>query len=175
MASGLPMPVGFKNGTQGDIDIAVNAVRSAGGEHTFLGVSQDGVISIIDTPGNRHCHIVLRGGTLPNYDDTSVKSAVEKLRRANLCEKIIIDCSHGNSLKDYTKQSAVFHDVLSQMRENPAIMGMMLESHLYEGTQDIKGDLRYGVSVTDACIGWELTEKLILEAAKVRKELRISR
>jgi 3-deoxy-7-phosphoheptulonate synthase len=165
MASGLSMPVGFKNSTQGSVDVAVNAMKSAQSEHTFLGIDQTGKLSIVDTAGNPYGHVILRGGEKPNYDNESVAAAIERLRKAGLREKLVIDCSHANSSKDYKRQPLVFRDVLAQMQENPSIIGMMVESYLVEGNQAVtEKPLTYGLSVTDACISWESTEELLLEA-----------
>ncbi|MBI2970835.1 MAG: 3-deoxy-7-phosphoheptulonate synthase [Candidatus Aenigmarchaeota archaeon] len=169
MASGLSMTVGFKNGTNGNTDVAVNAVLSARHPHHFFGLDQDGVPSIVATRGNPYTHIVLRGGDgSTNYDRDSVQIAQHMLRRAGLSERLMIDCSHGNSGKDYRQQPVVFEDVIRQIVDgNNGIIGMMLESNLYEGSQKIPedpGDLRYGVSVTDSCIGWETTANLIRDA-----------
>ncbi|MFE1747547.1 3-deoxy-7-phosphoheptulonate synthase [Coleofasciculus sp. H7-2] len=169
MASGLSMPVGFKNGTDGSVQVALNALESARKPHHFLGINPMGQVSIFKTKGNAYGHIILRGGAKqPNFDAANVKIAEEKLKAANLPPKIVIDCSHGNSNKDYKKQSAVFENVIQQILEgNSSIVGMMLESNLYEGNQPIPSqleELRYGVSVTDKCISWEETEKIILAA-----------
>lgn len=169
MASGLSMPVGFKNGTDGGIQVALNALESARKPHHFLGINPTGQVSIFKTKGNAYGHIILRGGAKqPNFDAANVKIAEEKLKAANLPPKIVIDCSHGNSNKDYKKQSVVFENVIQQILEgNASIVGMMLESNLYEGNQPIPSrleELKYGVSVTDKCINWEETERIILAA-----------
>jgi 3-deoxy-7-phosphoheptulonate synthase len=169
MASGLSMPVGFKNGTDGGVQVALNALESARKPHHFLGINPMGQVSIFKTKGNAYGHIILRGGAKqPNFDAENVKIAEEKLKAANLPPKIVIDCSHGNSNKDYKKQSAVFENVIQQILEgNTSIVGMMLESNLYEGNQPIPSkleELKYGVSVTDKCINWEETERIILAA-----------
>ncbi len=163
MASGLSMPVGFKNTTDGNIDAAVNAIRASKAPHTFLGMDKNGRTAIVSTTGNARGHIILRGGDKPNYDSDSVAAVVAKLTAAGMPARIMIDCSHGNSAKDYRRQPVVFRDVAGQMRENGAIIGMMVESHLHEGSQAISPELKYGVSITDACIGWETTEELLLE------------
>jgi 3-deoxy-7-phosphoheptulonate synthase len=163
MASGLSMPVGFKNTTDGNIDAAINAIRASRVPHTFLGMDPDGRTCIVSTTGNAYGHVILRGGDKPNYDRASVAAAVAKLDKAGLPKRIMIDCSHGNTAKDYTRQPAVFRDVLEQMQDNPAIIGMMLESHIHEGNQPIGAELKYGVSITDPCINWETTEELLLE------------
>ena len=169
MASGLSMPVGFKNGTDGSIHVALNALQSARVPHNFLGINQMGQVSIFKTRGNAHGHIILRGGgSQPNFDAINVKLAEAKLKEANLPPRIVIDCSHGNSNKDYKLQPSVFDNIINQILDgNTSIVGMMLESNLYEGNQPIPAkleQLKYGVSVTDKCIGWEETEKIILAA-----------
>jgi 3-deoxy-7-phosphoheptulonate synthase len=168
MSSGLSMPVGFKNGTDGNIQVALNALQSAKNPHSFLGINPDGQVSVFQTKGNAYGHVILRGGSQPNYDAESVKQVEEKLKAAQLPPRIVIDCSHGNTNKDYKLQSAVFENVIQQIVDgNTSIVGMMLESHLYAGSQPMncqRDELRYGVSVTDKCIGWEETEAIILAA-----------
>lgn len=169
MASGLSMPVGFKNGTDGSIQVALDALQSAIKPHNFLGINQMGQVSIFETTGNPYSHIILRGGGgKPNFDAMSVKIAEEKFKAVNLPARIVIDCSHGNCNKDHRLQSAVFENVIQQIIEgNQSIVGLMLESHLYEGNQPLSSNLeklKYGVSVTDKCIGWNETEKIILAA-----------
>jgi 3-deoxy-7-phosphoheptulonate synthase len=168
MASGLSMPVGFKNGTDGNIQVALNALQSATNPHNFLGINQNGQVSVFQTKGNRYGHVILRGGTQPNFDAANVKLVEEKLKQANLPPRIVIDCSHGNTNKDYKLQGAVLENIIQQVVDgNTSIVGMMLESHLYEGSQSITGkqeELKYGVSVTDKCISWGETEKIILAA-----------
>jgi 3-deoxy-7-phosphoheptulonate synthase len=168
MASGLSMPVGFKNGTDGNIQVALNALHSAKSPHNFLGINQKGQVSVFQTKGNAYGHVILRGGSQPNFDPVNVKLVEEKLKEAGLPPRIAIDCSHGNTNKDYKLQSAVFENVIQQIVDgNTSIVGMMLESNLYEGNQPITGkreELQYGVSVTDKCISWEETEKIILAA-----------
>ncbi|MEQ1949155.1 MAG: 3-deoxy-7-phosphoheptulonate synthase [Bryobacteraceae bacterium] len=163
MASGLSMPVGYKNTTDGNIDAAINAIKASRVAHTFLGMDEDGRTSIVSTTGNPYGHIILRGGDKPNFDRESVAASVAKLAKAGMPARIMIDCSHGNTAKDYTRQPLVFRDVVQQMKESDAIMGMMVESHLHEGSQAITKDLKYGVSITDPCINWATTEELILE------------
>jgi 3-deoxy-7-phosphoheptulonate synthase len=169
MASGLSMPVGFKNGTDGSIKVALNALQSASQPHNFLGIDREGKVSVFQTRGNPYGHIILRGGEgKPNYDPVSVMQAEEELKRANLAPRIVVDCSHGNSNKDYRLQPIVFESIIQQMiNGNNSMVGMMLESHLNEGNQSIPSDLsqlKYGVSVTDKCINWEETERIILAA-----------
>jgi 3-deoxy-7-phosphoheptulonate synthase len=169
MASGLSMPVGFKNGTDGSIQVALDALQSAIKPHNFLGINQMGQVSIFETTGNPYSHIILRGGGgKPNFEAMSVKIAEEKFKEVNLPARIVIDCSHGNCNKDHRLQSAVFENVIQQILDgNKSIVGLMLESHLYEGNQPLSSNLeklKYGVSVTDKCIGWNETEKIILAA-----------
>ena len=166
IASGLSMPIGFKNGTGGTIQIAADAIIAAMSEHVFLGIDDDGVASIVKTAGNPAGHLILRGGkTGPNYDAKSVASAQQTLVNSSLSSNLIIDCSHGNSLKDHKRQPIVFEEVIKQrVTGNKGIVGLMLESHLNEGTQSLGNDpskLKYGVSITDACINWEQTRDLI--------------
>jgi 3-deoxy-7-phosphoheptulonate synthase len=169
MASGLSTPVGFKNGTDGGLDVAVNAIQSAAHPHSFLGINAEGRTAIVRTRGNAYGHLVLRGGGgRPNYDTVSVKLAERALLKAKLPASIVIDCSHANSLKDPSLQPLVLMDCVHQMKEGAqSIVGMMLESHLHAGNQPIPADrsqLRYGVSVTDACIDWDTTRSVLLRA-----------
>ncbi|MFZ0724777.1 MAG: 3-deoxy-7-phosphoheptulonate synthase [Desulfobacterales bacterium] len=168
MVSGLSMPVGFKNCTDGGLDTALNAMIAAGSPQSFLGIDQDGKASIVKTTGNPFTHIVLRGGRRPNYDTVSIREAVRLLRDKNLPEAVIVDCSHANSRKHYEEQTVVWQDVVNQRAGgNDAIIGLMLESNLKEGRQNYDGcqdTLQYGVSITDACINWQTTEELILSA-----------
>ncbi|MDE2291083.1 MAG: 3-deoxy-7-phosphoheptulonate synthase [Elusimicrobia bacterium] len=171
LASGLSTPVGFKNGTDGNVQVAVDAMRSALIRHHFLGVDPAGRIAVYKTKGNRYGHVVLRGGRAPNYDPASVARCAELLARHGLRRKVMVDCSHGNSGKDPRRQPAVFRDCAEQARlKGSPIFGMMLESNLAAGRQDIpkggKGRLRYGVSVTDACLGWKETERLLLDSSR---------
>ncbi len=169
LASGLSTPIGFKNGTDGNIDVAINAMLSAARSHHFLGITQDGKCAVFETRGNAFSHVVLRGGVTPNYDEGSVRACEEKLRRAGLSPSIMIDCSHGNSLKDPARQPAVLDEAIRQIRSgNQTIIGFMLESNLEGGNQRIpvdRSELRYGVSVTDACIDWETTERIVTDSA----------
>lgn len=169
IASGLSMPVGLKNGTNGSIDVAINAMKAAREPHNFLGINAMGQVSIFTTTGNPYAHVILRGGGgKANYDAASVKTIEEQLIAENLPPRIVIDCSHGNSNKDHRRQGAVLADVVEQIHQgNQSIVGMMLESHLYEGNQSIPRnlkDLKYGISVTDKCLSWEETKRIILEA-----------
>jgi 3-deoxy-7-phosphoheptulonate synthase len=174
MASGLSAPVGFKNGTDGGLEVAVNAIRSAASPHSFLGINPQGRPAIVRTSGNRYGHLVLRGGGgRPNYDTVSVRLAEKALASARLPANIVIDCSHANCLKDHTLQPLVFHDCVHQVVEgNRSIVGLMVESNLEAGNQSIPDDLsklRYGVSVTDPCVDWPTTEEMLRRA---REELR---
>jgi len=168
MASGLSMPVGFKNCTDGGLNTALNAMIAAGSPQSFLGIDPNGQTSIVKTTGNPFTHIVLRGGRRPNYDSVSIREASRLLNEKGLAKAIIIDCSHANSHKEYKEQNVVWQDVITQRGNgNDDIIGLMLESHLKEGHQAFKigrNSLEFGVSITDACISWETTEKLILQA-----------
>lgn len=180
MASGLSTPVGFKNGTDGSLDAAINGVLSAASPHSFLGLSENGQSAIIRTRGNRHGHLVLRGGGgRPNYDTVSVSLAEQMLTKAKLPLNIVVDCSHANSWKKPELQPLVLKDVVSQMRTgNRSIVGVMIESFLEAGSQPIPSnlaELRYGCSVTDACISWDTTEQILLEAREALKETIASR
>jgi 3-deoxy-7-phosphoheptulonate synthase len=169
MASGLSMPVGFKNGTDGGLQVAVDAMVSARHPHSFLGISNDGVTSVIKTTGNPDRHIVLRGGGgKTNYGPEDVERAVNMLVDHDIARPIMVDCSHGNSAKDHTRQLAVGKAVLDQFEAGQgAIMGVMIESNLKPGKQTWKEGvpLEHGVSITDACIGWPETEVFLREAA----------
>jgi 3-deoxy-7-phosphoheptulonate synthase len=174
MASGLSMPVGFKNGTDGGLTVAINALQSASRPHSFLGINQAGQVSEIKTKGNVCGHIILRGGSdLPNYDSVHVALCEESLIKAGLPVNIMIDCSHGNSNKQFDLQPLVAENVANQvLAGNRSIMGVMLESNLHAGNQSIPEDLsqlQYGISVTDACIGWETTETVLREMAEKLK------
>jgi 3-deoxy-7-phosphoheptulonate synthase len=166
MASGLSTPVGFKNGTDGGLQVAVNALLSVSSPHSFLGINQAGQVAVIRTKGNRYGHIVLRGGSRgPNYDSVTIALVEKELAKHKLPANIMIDCSHANSNKDPALQPLVLTDVANQIVEgNQSIVGVMLESNIHAGSQPIPADLsqlRYGVSVTDACIDWVTTEKLL--------------
>ena len=169
MASGLSMPVGFKNGTDGNIQVALNAIQSSRMPHNFIGLDRKGQVSTFKTKGNPYSHLILRGGDRqPNFDAATVTRAEKKLKDLNLPSSIVIDCSHGNSHKNHQLQASVLDNIMQQIAEgNQSIVGMMLESNLSEGNQKIPKnlqELKYGVSVTDKCIGWEETEKIILSA-----------
>lgn len=169
LASGLSMPVGFKNGTDGNVQIALDAIGAACHPHHFLSVTKQGISAIVETAGNVHCHLILRGGSRgPNYDAASVGAAADKLRAAELPHRIMVDCSHGNSDKDHKRQPAVARDVAQQVAAGARdIFGVMLESHLVEGNQKQQAgsELVYGQSITDACIGWEDTAAVLEELA----------
>jgi len=169
MASGLPAPVGFKNGTHGSLEVALNAIRSAASPHRFLGINRFGRPSMLRTCGNAYGHVVLRGGGgRPNYDAVTVRLTESKLAKARLAPNIVVDCSHENSLKDPSRQPLVFEECLSQIvGGNRSIVGLMLESHLNGGSQPLPADLsllRYGVSVTDACLDWATTQEIVCRA-----------
>ncbi|MDY6943520.1 MAG: 3-deoxy-7-phosphoheptulonate synthase, partial [Pseudomonadota bacterium] len=175
MASGLSTPVGFKNGTDGSLDVAINALHSVNSPHSFLGINRDGRITVVRTRGNAYGHIVLRGGAKPNYDSVSIALCEDALEKAGIRPNIVVDCSHANSNKDPALQPLVARNVANQILEgNRSIVGIMLESNLGWGNQKIGDDpkqLEYGVSVTDACIDWESTEKLLLELKAMLKDV----
>ena len=170
LASGISSAIGFKNNVVGEVSVAINAIRSASANHSFISITDEGNVAVFRTEGNPHCHVILRGGKLPNYDVANVKICEEELRGAGIIENIMIDCSHGNSEKDHLKQLNVLEDVANQIAEgNNSIIGVMLESNLNEGNQPIPDDLseiRPGVSITDACISWESTETALRQFAK---------
>jgi 3-deoxy-7-phosphoheptulonate synthase len=174
LSSGLSSPVGFKNNTDGNIEVAINAIKSAREPHHFLGIDQLGRTCIVATKGNGHCHLILRGGKdKPNYDAESVVFAQRKLREAGLAESLIIDCSHDNSSKDYQRQAEVFSNCISQIAEgNDSIVGLMLESHLEDGQQKLSRSLKYGVSITDGCLGFALSKELVQSAHKKLQHVR---
>ncbi len=169
MASGLSMPVGFKNSTDGGLEVALHAMISARHPHTFLGINADGITAMIKTAGNPDRHVVLRGGARgPNHAPADVARAVELVAGEGVARPIMVDCSHDNSSKDHTRQAAVCRDVLAQLAAGQqAIMGLLVESNLHAGRQTWKAGtaLAYGVSITDACIGWDETEPLLDEIA----------
>ncbi|OHC66200.1 MAG: 3-deoxy-7-phosphoheptulonate synthase [Rhodocyclales bacterium GWA2_65_20] len=169
MSSGLSTPVGFKNGTDGSVDAAVNAIISAASPHSFLGVNNQGRSAVVRTRGNRYGHLVLRGGgDRPNYDTVSVAMAEQALAKAKLAQNVVIDCSHANSYKKPELQPLVMQDCVNQIRlGNRSIVGLMIESFIEAGNQAIPADLaklKYGCSVTDACVDWPTTEKMIRAA-----------
>jgi len=170
MASGLSMPVGFKNGTDGKLSAAINAIVAAKTSQSFLGIDQNGNTCVVKTGGNPWAHVVLRGGQQPNYDPISIEQARLRLIEKNLRENIMVDCSHGNSMKKFQGQAIVWRNVIDQyIAGNDSLIGLMLESNLFEGNQKFSGDLsslKYGVSITDECISWETTEHLLLTAAE---------
>jgi 3-deoxy-7-phosphoheptulonate synthase len=169
MASGLSTPVGFKNGTDGNTEVAINGIRSAARPHSFLGINEQGISSIVRTRGNPYSHLVLRGGERPNYDTVSISMAERALAKAGFELNIVVDCSHANSYKDHNLQPLVMADCVHQIREgNRSIIGMMLESNIVGGNQPIPSDLSrliYGCSVTDPCLDWPATEAAIRGAA----------
>ncbi|MDY7560141.1 3-deoxy-7-phosphoheptulonate synthase [Pseudomonas sp. 10B1] len=167
MASGLGIPVGFKNGTDGGVSVATDAMRSAAHPHRHFGIDRHGHPAIIETQGNPDTHVVLRGGHGgPNYDRQSVAAVRSGLQKVGITPRIMVDCSHANSGKDPLRQPVVFNDVLEQrLRGDHSLVGMMLESHLFEGCQTLSNTLEYGVSVTDGCLGWDASEQLLQEAA----------
>jgi len=168
MASGLSMPVGFKNCTDGELNTAINAILAARSSQSFLGIDQHGQTAIVKTTGNPWTHLVMRGGKRPNYDSVSIAEAMDMLRTKGLPAAIMVDCSHDNSRKKHHLQPVVWQDVINQRLDgNDAIIGLMLESNLHEGNQKVGenlSSLKYGVSITDECISWETTEKLLLSA-----------
>ncbi|WP_448551905.1 3-deoxy-7-phosphoheptulonate synthase [Thalassotalea montiporae] len=168
MASGLSMPIGFKNGTNGSLDVAINAMHSAASSHRFMGINKQGQVALIKTSGNPDGHVILRGGKQPNYDSVNVALCEQDLVNQKLEPAIVVDCSHGNSNKDYSRQPLVADNVVNQICEgNKSIIGIMLESHINAGNQSAnlpKNELKYGVSVTDACIDFATTEALFAQA-----------
>jgi 3-deoxy-7-phosphoheptulonate synthase len=167
MASGLSMPVGLKNSTDGSLQVAIDAMGATRHPHSFLGINEDGVTSIVRTSGNPHAHVVLRGGrAMTNYDAASIQAAEQKLVSEKLPPILMVDCSHANSSKQFAKQEDVWHSVIEQrISGTRSLIGLMVESHLHEGNQSMArkpADLKYGVSITDSCIGWETTERMLL-------------
>ncbi len=163
MSSGLSMPVGFKNATDGNIEIAINAIEAASTPHSFLGMDQDGHTAVVTTSGNPNTHLVLRGGKGPNYRYPEVTYAACKLEEAGLEPSLMVDCSHANARKVARNQVKVWESILEQRaRENCPITGVMVESFIKEGNQKISDNLEYGLSITDQCIDWETTEKMLL-------------
>lgn len=176
MSSGLSTPVGFKNATNGDLSVAVNAILSASRPHSFLGLNSEGRVAIVRTKGNGYGHVVLRGGDgRPNYDTVSVSIAEQAMVKAKLPANIVVDCSHANSFKKPELQPLVMADVVNQIRlGNKSLLGVMIESNIEAGNQSIPADLsqlKYGCSVTDGCVGWDTTEKMIRDAAVLLRDV----
>jgi len=176
MSSGLSTPVGFKNGTDGNTEIAINAILSASKPHSFLGLNDQGQVAIVRTTGNTYGHIVLRGGGgRPNYDTVSVSVAEQAMAKAKLIPNVVVDCSHANSLKKPELQPLVMSDVVNQIRlGNKSMVGVMIESNIEAGNQSIPADLsqlKYGCSVTDGCVDWATTEKMIRDAATLLRDV----
>jgi hypothetical protein len=176
LASGLSMPVGFKNGTDGGIQVALDAIEAAKGQHCFLSVTKDGVAAIVNTKGNNACHVILRGGKGgPNFDADAIKMVADQLSARGLPASVMVDCSHGNSLKDYRKQPIASASLAAQIAGgSKAITGVMIESHLVEGRQDARPGQPpvYGQSITDACVSWETTATMLEELAAAVRERR---
>lgn len=170
LASGLSMAVGFKNGTDGGLAVAINAMQSAAQSHSFIGINQAGQVTVLHTKGNPDGHVILRGGKAPNFEKQYVDECEQALRKANLPTAIMIDCSHGNSNKDYKRQPLVAENALEQLLTgNESIIGLMIESHLFGGNQSSEqpfSEMKYGVSITDACIDWETTDSLLTHFAE---------
>jgi len=168
MASGLSMPIGFKNGTNGSLGVAINAMQSAESPHRFMGINRQGQVALIKTSGNPDGHVILRGGKQPNYDSVNIKECEQEISAQGIKPSIVVDCSHGNSYKDYNRQPLVATNVFNQILEgNKSIIGIMLESNLNAGNQSSdlpKEELAYGISVTDACIDFSSTEQLFKQA-----------
>ncbi|KAB7623780.1 3-deoxy-7-phosphoheptulonate synthase [Alkalilimnicola sp. S0819] len=178
IASGLSSPVGFKNGTDGSLQVAINALQSAASPHSFLGINQDGQSAVVRTRGNRYGHVVLRGGERPNYDSVSIALCEKELDDAGLRTKLVVDCSHSNSNKDPALQPLVLENLVNQVLEgNRSIVGVMLESHLGWGNQKPgkPEELQYGVSITDACIDWDTTASCLRESANKLREVLATR
>lgn len=167
MASGLSMPVGFKNGTDGSLATAINALRAAAMPHRFVGINQAGQVCLLQTRGNPDGHVILRGGKAPNYSPADVEQCEQEMAKAGLRPALMVDCSHANSNKDFRRQSAIAESVAAQIKDgNRSIIGLMIESNIHESNQSSeqpRSAMRYGVSVTDACISWETTKALLGE------------
>ncbi|MGB2078409.1 MAG: 3-deoxy-7-phosphoheptulonate synthase [Vibrio sp.] len=170
MASGLSMPVGFKNGTDGSLATAINAMQAAASSHRFMGISRNGEVALLTTQGNPNGHVILRGGKQTNYDSVSVAECEQEMAKHKLEAALMVDCSHANSRKDFRRQPLVAEDVIHQIREgNRSIIGVMIESNIDEGNQSAdlpREEMKYGVSITDACIAWDTTESLLRHAHK---------
>ena len=172
LASGLSCPVGFKNGTDGNIRIAIDAIGAAAGSHNFLSVTKYGHAAIVETGGNEDCHVILRGGKEPNYSAAHLAATAEQLAAAGLPQRIMVDFSHANSTKQFKRQLAVGEDIATQIEAgNTTLFGVMIESHIHEGNQKVVPgqQLQYGQSITDACIGWADTEQLVARLAQAVK------
>jgi 3-deoxy-7-phosphoheptulonate synthase len=177
LASGLSCPVGFKNGTDGSVRVAVDALRAAAAPHAFMGMTKTGQAAIYETAGNEDCHVILRGGKAPNYDAASVDAAAKELASAGLATRLMVDFSHANSSKQYQKQVEVGADIAAQLAAgDERIVGVMVESHLNAGRQDLVPGkpLAHGVSITDACIGWDDTARLLATLAEGVRKRRIA-
>lgn len=174
LASGLSMAVGFKNGTDGSLATAINAMKAASMGHSFIGINQNGQVNLLHTEGNLDGHVILRGGKVPNFAAEFVKECERELEKAGLESAIMIDCSHGNSNKDYRRQPAVAEEATNQiMNGNKSIIGLMIESHINAGNQSAEqpvSEMKYGVSITDACIDWETTDSLLRKVAIALKQ-----
>lgn len=174
MASGLSMAVGFKNGTDGNLGVAINAMQASAMGHSFIGINQQGQVTVLQTKGNPDGHVILRGGKSPNFEAQYVQECEQALRKAGLPEAIMIDCSHGNSNKDYRRQPLVAENALQQIvAGNQSIIGLMIESHLFAGNQSSEQpfeQMQYGVSITDACIDWQTTETLLTDFAETLRK-----
>jgi 3-deoxy-7-phosphoheptulonate synthase len=177
LASGLSCPVGFKNGTDGGLQVAVDAIVAASAPHAFMGMTKMGMAAIFETRGNADCHVILRGGHEPNYSAAHVQAACDALRKAGLREQVMIDLSHANSRKQHTKQIEIAADIAARIAAGERrIGGVMIESHLEEGRQDLVSGqpLKHGVSITDACLGWKQTEPLLQSLAQAVRARRQS-
>lgn len=176
LASGLSCPIGFKNGTDGGVQMAADALVACRAPHAFMGMTKMGVAAVFETAGNEDCHIILRGGTRgPNYHAADIDAACAILRKGGALERVMVDCSHANSAKDWRRQSAVAHELAQQLAGGERrLLGVMIESHLHEGRQDLKPGVppAPGVSITDGCIGWEQTEQVLQELAQAARRLR---
>jgi 3-deoxy-7-phosphoheptulonate synthase len=176
LASGMSCPIGFKNGTDGGVQVAADALVACGAPHAFMGMTKMGQVAIFETAGNDDCHVILRGGTRgPNYSAGDIEAACAALAKSGVLQRVMVDCSHANSRKDYSKQVDVAREVGEQVaRGDKRVLGIMIESHLHEGRQDLKPGvpLKEGVSITDACIGWEKTEGVLRDLAVAARKRR---
>ena len=177
LASGMSCAIGFKNGTDGGVQVAADALVSCGSSHAFMGMTKMGQVAIFETAGNEDCHVILRGGTRgPNYEPADIAAACAVLAKSGVPQRVMVDCSHANSRKDYRKQVDAAQSVAGQIAGGDMrIFGVMIESHLNEGRQDLKPGvaLKPGVSITDACLGWEQTEQVVRELAKASRQRRV--